>query len=151
VEVATLVDEALSLTVSAEARARIAVERDVPVEMGRATLDPSLVRHVLTNFIANAVDAMSQGGQLTVRARRVGDQLALAVGDSGPGIAPEDRKRIFEPFYTTKPRGKGTGLGLAICREIAAALNGHIELESAPGQGATFTLFIPAPAGPAAH
>jgi signal transduction histidine kinase len=147
VEVAALVEEALSLTVSAEARTRIAVARDVPPEMGRATLDPSLVRHVLTNFISNAVDAMGQGGQLTVRARRVGDQLALAVGDSGPGISPEDRKRIFEPFFTTKPKGKGTGLGLAICREIASALKGHIELETAPGQGATFTLFIPAPAG----
>ena len=151
VEVAALVDEALSLSLSAEARARIAVERDVPAEMGRATLDPSLVRHVLTNFLSNAVDAMGQrGGRLTVRARRVGDQLALAVADTGPGIGPEDRKRIFEPFYSTKPRGKGTGLGLAICREIASALKGRIELESAPGQGSTFTLLIPAPAWRAA-
>jgi signal transduction histidine kinase len=150
VEIAALVDEALSLTVSAEARARIAVERDVPAEMGRATLDPSLVRHVLTNFISNAVDAMAQGGSLLVRARRVGDQLALAVADTGPGIGPEERKHIFEPFYSTKPRGKGTGLGLAICREIAAALRGRIEVESAPGRGATFTLYVPAPAWRAA-
>jgi two-component system, NtrC family, sensor kinase len=150
VEVAALVDEALSLTVSAEARARIAVERDVPAEMGRATLDPALVRHVLTNFISNAVDAMGHGGRLTVRARRLGEQLALAVADTGPGIEPEDRKRIFEPFYSTKPRGKGTGLGLAICREIASALKGRIELESAPGQGSTFTLLIPAPSWRAA-
>jgi signal transduction histidine kinase len=150
VEIAALVDEALSLTVSAEARGRIAVRRDVPAEMGQATLDPSLVRHVLTNFISNAVDAMAQGGSLVVRARRVGDQLALAVADTGPGIGPEERKHIFEPFYSTKPRGKGTGLGLAICREIAAALRGRIEVESAPGQGATFTLYVPAPARRAA-
>jgi signal transduction histidine kinase len=104
------------------------------------------VRHVLTNFISNAVDAMAQGGRLTVRARRVGDRLALSVADTGPGIGPEERKRIFEPFYSTKPKGKGTGLGLAICREIASALKGRIELESAPGQGSTFTLLIPAPA-----
>ncbi|HTP27582.1 MAG TPA: ATP-binding protein [Anaeromyxobacteraceae bacterium] len=151
VEIATLIDEALSLTVSAEARARIAVERDVPTEMGRATLDPSLVRHVLTNFISNAVDAMAQGGRLTVRARRAGDQIALTVQDSGPGIGTEERKRIFEPFYSTKPRGKGTGLGLSICREIAAALKGHIELETAPGEGAAFTLYVPAPAWRAAN
>ncbi len=150
VEIASLIDEALSLTLSAEARARIAVERDVPAEMGRATLDPSLVRHVLTNFISNAVDAMGQGGRLTVRARRAGDQLALSVADTGPGIEPEERKRIFEPFYSTKPRGKGTGLGLAICREIASALKGRIELDSAPGRGSTFTLLIPAPARRAA-
>jgi signal transduction histidine kinase len=61
-------------------------------------------------------------------------------------VEPEDRKRIFEPFYSTKPRGKGTGLGLAICREIASALHGHIEVESRPGEGSTFTLVFPAPA-----
>jgi two-component system NtrC family sensor kinase len=146
VEVAALIEEALSLTVSAEARTRIAVQRDVPAEMGSATLDPSLVRHVLTNFISNAVDAMAQGGQLTVRARRAGEQIALTVADSGPGIGAEERKHIFEPFYSTKPRGKGTGLGLAICREIAAALNGRIEVESAPGRGTAFTFYVPAPA-----
>ena len=146
VEIAALIDEALSLTVSAEARGRIDVQRDVPTEMGSATLDPSLVRHVLTNFISNAVDALPQGGRLAVRARRAGDQIALTVQDSGAGIGPEERKHIFEPFYTTKPKGKGTGLGLAICREIAAALKGRIEVESVPGQGAAFTLYVPAPA-----
>ena len=146
VEVATLVDEALSLTVSVEARGRIEVQRDVPAEMGRVAIDPSLVRHVLTNFIANAVDAMAGGGRLVVRARRAGDQLALSVQDTGPGIGPEERKHIFEPFWSTKPKGKGTGLGLAICREIAAALKGRIEVESSPGHGASFTLFVPAPA-----
>ncbi len=151
VEVAVLVDEALSLTLSAEARSRIVVQRDVPPEAGRATLDPSLVRHVLTNFISNAVDAMAaRGGSLTVRARRDGEQLALSVADTGPGIAPEERKRIFEPFYSTKARGKGTGLGLSICREIASALKGRIELETSPGLGCTFTLLIPAPAWRAA-
>ncbi len=146
VEVSALVEEALSLSLSAEARARLSLDRDVPPEMGRVTLDPSLVRHVLTNFISNAVDAMPRGGQLTVRARRAGEQLALSVSDTGPGISPEDRKRIFEPFYTTKRSGKGTGLGLAICREIAAALKGRIDVESQPGTGSTFTLYLPAPA-----
>ena len=146
VDVAGLVDEALSLTLSAEARSRIAVERDVPAEMGSARFDPALVRHVLTNFISNAVDAMPQGGRLTVSARRAGDQIALTVHDTGGGIAPEERKRIFEPFYSTKPKGKGTGLGLSICREIAAALKGRIEVESAQGQGSAFTLYVPAPA-----
>ena len=146
VEVAALIDEALSLTVSAEARARLTVTRDVPPEMGSAALDPSLVRHVLTNFISNAVDAMASHGQLKVRARWVAGELALTVEDSGPGIGVEERKHIFEPFYSTKPRGKGTGLGLAICREIAAALKGRIEVESAPGRGSAFTLYVPAPA-----
>ena len=146
VEVAALVEEALSLTLSAEARQRIQVQRVVPPEMGRVQLDPSLVRHVLTNFIANAVDAMEGGGRLSVQARRVADQLALSVTDTGSGIPPEERRRIFDPFFTTKPPGKGTGLGLAICREIASALHGRIDVESQPGAGSTFTLVVPAPA-----
>jgi signal transduction histidine kinase len=150
VQLGALVDEALSLNVSAEARHRIEVRREVPADLGPASIDPSLVRHVLGNFISNAVDAMPRGGHLTVRARRAGDQLALSVTDTGGGIAPETRKRIFEPFFTTKDPGKGTGLGLAISREIAGALRGRIEVESAPGSGATFTLLFPAPPAPAA-
>jgi len=145
VQLRSLVDEALSLNVSAEARHRIEVRREIPADLGPASIDPSLVRHVLGNFISNAIDAMPTGGHLTVRARRAGDQLALSVTDTGCGIAPDTRKHIFEPFYTTKEPGKGTGLGLAISREIAGALHGRIEVESAPGAGATFTLLFPAP------
>ena len=134
VQLGALVDEALSLNVSAEARHRIEVRREVPADLGPASIDPSLVRHVLGNFISNAVDAMPAGGSLTVRARRAGDQLALSVTDTGGGIAPDARKHIFEPFFTTKEAGKGTGLGLAISREIAGALRGRIEVESEPGR-----------------
>jgi signal transduction histidine kinase len=145
VQLGALVDEALSLNVSAEARHRIEVRRDVPADLGPASIDPSLVRHVLGNFISNAVDAMPAGGSLTVRARRAGEQLALSVTDTGAGIAADTRKHIFEPFFTTKEPGKGTGLGLAISREIAGALRGRIDVESAPGAGSTFTLLLPAP------
>ncbi len=143
VDLAALVTDALDLSLSAEARVRIAVHADVPPELDRVVVDPGLVRHVLTNFIANAVDAMPEHGDLHVRAALQDGQLALSVQDTGKGIAPEDRPRIFEPFFTTKPVGKGTGLGLAICREIARALKGRVEVESAPGAGATFTLRIP--------
>lgn len=146
VDVSALVDGALSLTLSAEARARIQVRSEITDDAGTAVTDPGLVRHVLTNFISNAVDAMPQGGSLVVRAERHGPQLVLAVADTGEGIAPEERRRIFEPFYSTKPAGRGTGLGLAICREIAAALKGRIDVESEPGKGSTFTFVIPAPA-----
>jgi two-component system sensor histidine kinase HydH len=105
---------------------------------------------VLTNFLTNAVDAMPRGGTLAVRAARDGAALALSVSDTGAGFPPEERRRIFEPFYSTKPPGRGTGLGLAICREIAAALKGRIDVQSAPGRGSTFTLVVPAPAWRAA-
>jgi two-component system, NtrC family, sensor kinase len=143
VDLHTLLHEALDMSLSAEARARLDVQVDVGPGLTRAITDPSLVRHVLTNLIANAVDAMPEGGQLRLEVRAEGPDLALAVRDSGSGISPEERRRIFEPFYTTKPRGKGTGLGLAICREIARALKGRIDVESQIGQGSTFILWIP--------
>jgi len=101
------------------------------------------VRHVLTNLIANAVDAMPRGGELDLTAVTRDDELCLSVRDTGTGISAEDRRRIFEPFYTTKARGKGTGLGLAICREIARALKGRIDVETEVGRGSTFTLAVP--------
>jgi len=149
VDVQALVDEALDLSLSAEARGRIQVRREVGPGLQAVVLDPGLVRHVLTNFLANAVDAMPEGGALVVRAWRAGEELSLSVRDSGHGVRAEDRPRLFEPFFTTKPQGRGTGLGLAICREIARALKGRVEVDSAPGQGATFTLAIPAPGGEA--
>jgi signal transduction histidine kinase len=149
-DVGALVEEALSLSLSAEARERITVERQLPGDLGQAVTDPGLVRHVLTNFISNAVDAMPGGGTLRVRAEREGAQLALSVSDTGVGMGSEERRHIFEPFYSTKPAGRGTGLGLAICREIALALKGRIEVESEPSRGSTFTLLVPAPAWRAA-
>jgi signal transduction histidine kinase len=142
-DVESLVHEALDMSLSAEARARVSVKTEVQPGLGRVITDPSLVRHVLTNLIANAVDAMPQGGELRLSAFTEDGELCLRCRDSGAGIGPEERRRVFEPFYTTKPRGKGTGLGLAICREIARALHGRIDVESQPGHGATFTLRVP--------
>jgi two-component system NtrC family sensor kinase len=106
--------------------------------------DPGLVRHLLTNLVANAVDAMPNGGRLEVQATHDGRDLVLRVSDTGSGMAPEVKRHIFEAFYTTKPSGKGTGLGLAICKEIARALKGRIDVESEPGKGSAFTVRFPA-------
>jgi hypothetical protein len=73
------------------------------------------------------------------------------VSDTGHGIPAADLARIFEPFYTTKGRGKGTGLGLAICRQLTAALGGHIAVESQPGRGSTFFVRLPASGPPASQ
>jgi signal transduction histidine kinase len=143
VDMAALLDEAVTLSMPIEARARIDVHREVSPEAARVHADPGLLRHVLGNLIANAVDAMPGGGTLTVRASREGQDVSVSVNDTGVGIKPEERRRIFEPFFTTKPRGKGTGLGLSISREIASALRGRIEVDSTPGQGARFTLTFP--------
>jgi signal transduction histidine kinase len=142
VELAPLVEEALDLTLGTEARARIQVAREV--EGGAVRTDPGLVRHLLTNLVANAIDAMPNGGKLEVQARQDGRDLVLRVTDTGTGMAPEVKRHIFEPFYTTKSNGKGTGLGLAICKEIARALKGRIDVESEPGKGSVFTVRFPA-------
>ena len=142
VELAPLVDEALDLTLGMEARQRIQVERNVDGKAIRT--DPGLVRHLLTNLVANAVDAMPSGGRLEVQAHADGRDVVLRVSDTGTGMPPEVKRHIFEPFFTTKGDGKGTGLGLAICKEIARALRGRIDVESEPGKGSAFTVRFPA-------
>jgi two-component system NtrC family sensor kinase len=144
VQIAPLVDEALDLTLGTDARGKIQVSREVDGPAVRT--DPGLVRHLLTNLVANAVDAMPNGGRLEVQARQDGRDLVLRVADTGSGMPPEVKRHIFEPFYTTKPSGKGTGLGLAICKEIARALKGRIDVESEPGKGSSFTVRFPAEA-----
>ncbi len=138
---APLVEEALDLTLGSDARAKIQVAREV--EGGSVRTDPGLVRHLLTNLVANAVDAMPNGGRLEVQARQDGRELVLRVTDTGSGMSPEVKRHIFEPFFTTKPNGKGTGLGLAICKEIARALKGRIDVESELGKGSAFTVRFP--------
>lgn len=144
VRVADLVTEAVHLTLGAETQARLVVEQQIDPAAATARLDPGLVRHVLANFVSNAADAMPGGGKLVVRVVRDNGELRLTVEDTGSGLGPEEKKRIFEPFYTTKPGGRGTGLGLTICAEIARAMKGRIDVESAPGRGSAFTLSIPA-------
>jgi signal transduction histidine kinase len=92
--------------------------------------------------VRNALDALGEkGGRLTVSAAPAPGGVAFTVRDSGPGIAAGDLARVFEPYFTTKEGG--TGLGLAIARRIAEEHGGGLEVESAPGAGAAFTLTLP--------
>ncbi|MBU6411046.1 MAG: hypothetical protein KGR98_11730 [Verrucomicrobia bacterium] len=93
------------------------------------------------NLIRNSLDAMPEGGELTVGTWREGGQVRLRVADTGKGINEEQRRQVFAPFFTTKPQG--TGLGLALVQQIAVEHGGHVECESAAGKGSTFTLFLP--------
>lgn len=101
------------------------------------------MRGVCMNLMMNAVQAMRQGGTLTVRTRRDGSRVTIAVADTGPGIAPEHLDRIWDPFFTTKPTGHGTGLGLSITQRIVARHGGSIRVESPPGEGALFVVSLP--------
>jgi signal transduction histidine kinase len=112
--------------------------------------DCQQLRQVFLNLLTNASDAMPGGGTLTVRARTSLLQETEAVQidfvDTGEGIATENLKEIWEPFFTTKGEGKGTGLGLSICRRIVEEHGGTIGIESATGRGTTVRMSFPATA-----
>ncbi len=126
--------------------------------------DRGQIQQVLLNLFVNAGDAMAEKGTLTLGTRRVaaeeipfqayavkpGIYVELSVRDTGMGMTPEVRKRIFEPFFTTKKVGRGTGLGLASAYGIVKSHGGYIDAVSAPGEGATFYVYLPAAAAAAA-
>ncbi len=116
-------------------------------------IDPVQLEQVVMNLLVNARDAMPEGGELTIATRCLAaakvedlprmDLVEISVSDTGTGMTPEIRKRIFEPFFTTKERHKGTGLGLATCYGIVRQSGGAIQVESTPGKGSTFRVFLP--------
>ena len=95
------------------------------------------------NLLANAAQAVANGGEVRVSTRLEGDAVRVSVSDTGAGIAAEHLDRIFEPFFTTKPVGEGTGLGLSITYGIVERHGGTIKVESRPGAGTTFTVVLP--------
>lgn len=109
-----------------------------PPVMGRA----SELREAITGLVLNAIDAMPQGGTITIRLRREGDRALLQVGDTGLGMDEATRQRCFEPFFTTKG-STGTGLGLSMCRSIIDRHDGKIDVASTPGRGTTFSISLP--------
>jgi two-component system cell cycle sensor histidine kinase/response regulator CckA len=125
---------------------------------GRVKADAGYIGQVLMNLVVNARDAMPQGGKITITTGVLtrdkndarfpaelspGDYAVLAVTDTGSGMTDEVKARLFEAFFTTKPKGKGTGLGLATCATIAKECAGYIDVESELGKGTTFKIYFP--------
>jgi two-component system, NtrC family, nitrogen regulation sensor histidine kinase NtrY len=104
-------------------------------------VDPELLHRALSNLVLNAMDAMPDGGTLTLSCALRGENVELRVSDSGEGMTPEECERLFTPYYTTKQHG--TGLGLAIVQSVIADHNGAIAVESRAGGGATFVITLP--------
>jgi signal transduction histidine kinase len=115
----------------------------VPGPLPRVECYPAKVNQVVYHLLANAIDACTESGRVTVRTQAVPDGVEVAVSDSGCGIDPSVRGKVFDPFFTTKPLGKGAGLGLSISYGIVRNHGGTIELDSTPGKGTTFTVRLP--------
>lgn len=105
--------------------------------------NPQEIGQVFINLLINASQAISTNGQITIRTYSDNNHVKVAISDTGSGIAPEDMKKIFTPFFTTKEKGKGTGLGLSISYDIIKRHNGDILVESELNKGTTFTVLLP--------
>jgi len=118
-----------------------ALEFEPPQEPIDVRGDAGSLEQLVLNLLLNAAEASPRGGHAWLAVDTVHDEVRVTVRDEGQGVAPTDRERIFEPLYTTK--GEGTGLGLSVARRIARAHGGEIEVESGPGQGASFSFRLP--------
>ena len=141
VDVRRLLEEALELTRPLFERARIRVRaelRDVQPSLANA----ADLRRVFTNVIINAIEAMPQGGEMSVTCYSENERVIATVSDTGPGIAPENRRKVFYPYFTTKKAG--TGLGLSGAQRILRAQGGNITFRTATGKGTTFIITLTA-------
>jgi len=149
VDLNAVLREIAAFTTAAVVARSVKLETALAPDLPFVRADKAQLSQVFMNLLTNALDAMPAGGRLRIETRRasLGAEQAPAVAiefrDSGVGIAPEDVKRIFEPFYTTKALGQGTGLGLAICHEVVKRHGGQITVSSESGRGTTFVVTLP--------
>jgi signal transduction histidine kinase len=143
----TVVEETLFLLKHHQRFKRLTLVRELETTLPATIGNAEQLTQVFMALMLNAVDAMDdRRGKLTVRTGRNpnrSDEVVVEVEDNGVGIPRADRSKIFEPFYTTKPPGRGTGLGLSICYGIVEDHRGRIEVDSQPGRGSTFRVFLP--------
>ena len=122
---------------------KLNLKKDFTDDSPKVFADADQLQQVFLNFFLNARDAMPDGGDLLISTKQTTGTLQIEICDSGFGISETDRKKIFDPFYTTKPTGKGTGLGLAVCYGIITAHGGKIEVSSNESNGASFLISLP--------
>jgi signal transduction histidine kinase len=152
VDVNALIDDLLLLISPEIQRRGTTLLRQLGGGLEPVAADPGQLQELALNLITNALEAMGQGGTLTIGTDAVvGERgramICLSVSDTGPGMGPDVLARVFEPFFTTRSGAGGTGLGLAICRRIAREHGGAIRLESAPGTGTRAVVELPVAAG----
>jgi two-component system, NtrC family, nitrogen regulation sensor histidine kinase NtrY len=126
-------------------RNQIAVRAEFDEALPEISVDPDLLHRALQNLVLNAIDAMPQGGALTLSTAAISGGIEVSVSDTGSGLTPEECERLFTPYYTTKQHG--TGLGLAIAQSVVSDHGGKISVESAKERGTTFRIELPREAG----
>ncbi len=141
VRVPEVVEEALGIAKYYQRTKQRSITTDFPDDLAPVVAMRDYLIQVVLNLVLNAIDATEDQGRIHVQAREEGASLVLSVEDDGRGIAPEDRPRLFQPFFTTKPHG--TGLGLFVCRQILEDMSGDLTYRSEPGVGSTFIVRIP--------
>ena len=146
-DVNSIVDDALSLVAEDAAFRHVEVVSDLGEDLPEVLVDGGQLRQVLLNVLLNGIEAMREGGRLTVRTRLTSGEnpsVAIDVSDTGVGIGEDEMDKLFEPFYTTKP--EGTGLGLTIVSRLVEQNRGRLSVQSVRGEGTTFTISLPADA-----
>jgi len=138
-----VVNRALDLAAHSAELQHIQVIKELDPSLPKRMADSDQLQQVCTNLIMNAVQAMPEGGGLTLRTSADNGQLKIEVQDTGCGISPENMPKLFTPFFTTKQEVKGVGLGLAVAYGIIQRHRGKIEVESKEGEGTTFTIYLP--------
>jgi signal transduction histidine kinase len=144
VEAATLAREVATLVGPEAAKRNIHVALDAAPATLRIQADPDLLKQAILNVVMNAVEAMKNGGRLGISVRRAGSDCVFLISDEGAGIPPEVREKIFNLYFTTKP--KGSGIGLAMTFRVVQLHNGTIDFVSEPGNGTKFWLRVSAQA-----
>jgi len=146
VSINEIIETTLEMRASAMKTSNINVTTRLDPELPKIMADGGQLHQVILNIVLNAESAMKNAhskGKLHVKTEEAKDDIRVAFTDDGPGIAPEDLEKIFDPFYTTSEVGQGTGLGLSICHGIIADHNGRISAESKQGKGATIIVELP--------
>jgi len=122
-------------------KSQIAVHTELDSQLPEISADPELLHRALSNLVLNAIDAMPQGGDLTLSTQAADERIEISVSDTGSGLTEEECGRLFTPYYTSKQHG--TGLGLAIVQSVVSDHGGRISVESAKEKGTTFRIELP--------
>lgn len=140
-EMIQLLDAVRGLTEETAKMTGSRVQVESTGDLPSVTVDPDQLKQVLLDLVLNAVQAMPEGGVVTLRAAKLSDAIAIEVQDEGVGINPENIEKIFDPFFTTRPNG--TGLGLSIAYQIVRQHQGRLEVRRNPERGMTFAILLP--------